>query len=322
MTQHASPRKRTEQILVERDRRAREALSCYRPLLTQVPFHSSPAKFRILRGGNRSGKSVSAAAEFASCLTNRKIVGPDGKDLPWNYPAHRKVAWVIGWDQDHIGQTLHRLLFEEGLFRVIRDERTKEWRTFNPAAEFDAAYAEKAIDAEPLIPERFCDTSLNNKGFAWEDRAKKVFASVHLKNGNVIYAFPSTGLQAKQGDIVDILWIDEDVRWPEHVQEYRRRLVDRKGRFIWSVWPHTSNDALMRMSGEAEKQEHRDKKNFFEVVLRSSDNPFIDEEERRIANEGCTPEEIRARDYGEFLFDTILMYEFRREVHGIGSLVA
>jgi hypothetical protein len=48
-----------------------------------------------------------------------------------------------------------------------------------------------------------------------------------------------------------------------------------------------------------------------EVVLRFSDNPFIDNEEKRksVARMG-TEEERRSRDYGEFLFDLITMYDF------------
>jgi hypothetical protein len=136
-----------------------------------------------------------------------------------------------------------------------------------------------------------------------------------------ICAYPSTAIQPKQGDAVDLIWIDEDVRFSQHVAEWQDRLADKKGRLIWSAWPHGTNDALVKMSERAAEQKDHPQPDIMEVVLRFSDNPFIDsEEKRKSVARMTTEEERRSRDYGEFLFDLITMYEFIPAVHGIYKL--
>ena len=103
------------QVAAERNRRQREALKLYRPMDKQAAFHDSPASERIVRGGNRSGKSMSAFAETASAATGIPIIGPNGSPLPFKYPTKRPLLiWVIGYDQRHVGGTIYRMLFRPG----------------------------------------------------------------------------------------------------------------------------------------------------------------------------------------------------------------
>lgn len=310
MPHDLKPDERLKDLLRQRSLREREALAVFRPLPNQVPIFTSTASEFVVRGGNRSGKSVCGVALFSAALTRQQIIGPDGNPLPYQWPKWPLITWVIGWGEDHIGQTLFRLLFEPGIFNVVKVDGA--WRVFNPAT--DGELAEFAVPAEPMIPKRFI------KEMKFTDAGNKVFSRVELHNGNKIFAFTSTG-EVKKGDPVDLIWVDEDIRWTSHVAEWQARLSDRKGRFIWTAWPKSSNMALVRMSKRAEEQRNREVKDVEETVLRFSDNPFMDDEEKRKRREGWDDEERRSRDYGEFVMDKVLMYpEFSESLHGVPSL--
>ena len=304
-------------VTAEKSRRQSEALRLYRPMPNQSKFHESLASERIIRGGNRSGKSMSAFAETASAATGIPITIANGVVLPYKYSTRHPLAiWVIGYDQRHVGGTIHRMLFQEGAFQIITDEKTGEWRAWRPWEEYDAAYEEKTKNAPPLIPSRM----IRHDQWAWENKAERVFSVCRLVNGTEIHAFSSKA-EPKQGDPVDLIHIDEDIEYSKHVSEWQARLSDRKGRLIWSVWPHSRNDALIRMSERAEDQKHDEEPDVHEIVLRFSDNPFIDKKEKDKRIEAWSkigPEEVRARDKGEFVTDTFLVYpNFTMDVHGI-----
>lgn len=302
-------------VASELSRRRQEGLRLYRSLPTQMPFHLSRASERIVRGGNRSGKTMCAAAEFASAVTRIPILGPDDNPLPFKYPADEPMTtWVIGYDEPHIAR-IYRKLFMPGLFRVIRDLKTKQLRAWRPWEKEDKEREDETKPSPPLIPERLVDP----KGWAWENKAAQVFSVCRLTNGTSIYAFPSGGA-AGQGDAVHLLWIDEDIKIPSHVQEWEARLSDVKGRLIWSVWPHTSNNALIDLSKRAKVQQHREDPDVFEIVLKFSDNPHIDEDEKRKRLEGWDADTAKSRDEGEFALDNVLVFPtFNADVHCVPS---
>lgn len=308
--------RRLREVAAENARRKLEGLRLYRPLPTQLAFHLSLASERISRGGNQSGKSVSAAAEFASAVTGIPILGPDGKPLPNKYPdptSRKLLAWVVGYDEGHIGSTIFRLLFQPGAFDVIRDRQTGQWRAWQPWIADDLARKDECRPASPLIPSRLIDP----KGWSWNDKAAHQFAKCTLRNGCVIEAYSSRS-KAKQGDQVDILWIDEDIEYPSHVAEWQARLSRRKGRLFWSVFPHSKNDALVRMSNRAADLKGAKNPDVEEVLLTFVDNPFIDADEKRKRLAGWDESEERARNRGEFTTDTVLMFPtFNKMVHGL-----
>ena len=312
-------KKRIAEVTAERRRRESEGLRLYRPMPSQAKFHASMSSERIVRGGNRSGKSMSAFAETASAATGIPICGPDGNPLPFKYPTNYPLLiWVIGYDQRHVGGTIYRMLFMPGAFRIIKDLKTGEMRAWRPWEDEDAAREDEVRPSPPLIPPRLIDP----KGWAWENKAERVFTVCRLRNGTEIHAFSSKA-EPKQGDPVDLIHIDEDIEYTKHVAEWQARLSDRKGRLIWSVWPHSRNDALIQMSERAEEQKDRDVPDVHEIVLRFSDNPFIDKDEKRKRIEGWQKkgkDEVRARDLGEFILDTMLMYpNFSDEGHCVRS---
>jgi len=298
--------------LEERKARDGEALSLFRAMPSQVGFISSFASERLVRGGNRSGKSTIAAVEVASAACRRPVLDPDGLPLPYKYPTNRALTiWIIGLGETHIGDTLYRLLFLPGAFYVIKDEVTGKVRTWNPGNPADVAREADKVPAPPLIPPRLVPEG----AFAWKNKAARIFTSVTLANGTIIHAY-SSNADVKVGDPVDLIWIDEDIVYPAYVAEWQARLSDRKGRLIWSSWPRTANPALMSMTKRAKEQRERPNPDVAEWILRFSDNPHIDQNEKRKRLEGWSPEERQARDMGEYVLDTVLMYpNFSEDVH-------
>lgn len=305
---------RFRQVIAELAVRKTDALRLYRPLPTQTPFHRSLASERIVRGGNRSGKSACGFAETASAATGIPIIDHTGTPIPCKYPTNRPLLiWVVGYDERHIGSTIYRMLFSgnSGL-RMIRDQLTGEWRAWRPWDPADAAREEETRRMPPLIPPRFVD----EKGWAWTNKAERVFSICRLKNGTEIHAFSSKGEPA-QGSAVDLLHIDEDIKTASHVAEWQARLSDVRGRLIWTAFPHSANEALTDMSARAEAQRDREKPDVFEIKLRFSDNPFMPEDEKRKRLEGWSAQEAAARNDGEFNTDNVLVYPtFSLHVHG------
>jgi hypothetical protein len=115
---------------------------------------------------------------------------------------------------------------------------------------------------------------------------------------------------------VDVIWFDEDLADANWVSEMRMRLMKRKGRMIWSAMPHLKNDALVNLSRMAEEQKRDEHPNVEEFVMSLLDNPYIDEEEKRKATEGLSHDEYRARVYGDFCADSVLVYpKFHKDLH-------
>lgn len=294
---------RLQHAVAEIATRKTESLRLYEPQPVQEAFHKSKASERVLRGGNRSGKSTAGFVEFARAALSR--------DPYKKYPTNRPLLmYTIGFDADHIGRVIHRMLFRAGAFRIIRDLDTGEWRAFRPWDEMDAARIDEAKPAPPLIPPRYI------AAFAWDKKHERVFSCCTLHNGTEIRAFSSKAEPA-QGDPVDVVHIDEDLDNEAWVGEMQARLSDLKGRMFWTAFPHSKNDALVSLSERAEKERNNPKPDVEEFVLTFSRNRYIDEEEKHKRLKAWSPEERRARDAGEYTFDSVLMYpNFSMAIHG------
>jgi len=315
---------RLRAIEEERGRRDRCLLKVYHPGEQQEPVHRSKASELIVRGGKRAGKSVCVSTEFASRVTGQPIIGSTGEEIkvdgPWwksvapdvDYP---RIYWVIGWDTKHIGQTIYRLLFERGQggsYRVIEDggEGSGVWRTWNRANKEDQARVHESKLAEPLIPERMLDGGYEG-AFEWEDKKANQFNSCRLTNGSIIYAYPSSSRNPKQGDAVSGIWIDEDIQFPGHLKEWQDRLTDEEGWFMWSVWPHMKNEALLELIDRAEMGRSDDECQIQSFQLIMTDNPFLSEVgKNQSLGRMESEEEVARRNRGELLTDALSMYQF------------
>ncbi len=306
--------------IVELTKRRRMALKMFRSQPQQDKFLKTKARTFLIRGGNRSGKSTIAGTAFASIACDIPLTLSDGTKVDMRRP-HQKgkplIMWVIGYEGKHIGQTIYRILFKSGLFQIIRDEETKEWRSYRRWDEFDQKRASECAPSPPLIPPSY----IQPKSWSWENKAAKVFERVVIHNPQTkevlaeIYAFSSKA-EVKAGDPVDVIWIDEKIEYPTHYPEWAMRLVDRNGWVFWSSWPAVDNEALRNITLQAEECAEKGSDRVQECILESSANKQLDQESLSEILEGLTPEERMARDKGQYVTDLLRMYPlFDKSIH-------
>jgi hypothetical protein len=307
-------------IAAELARRQRDGVAMFRALgpdmdprfPNQVGLFESQSSEMLIRGGNRSSKSMCAAMLFASIARDKPITAWNGKLIEtrrqWQKGKPLRM-WIIGLQLNHIGQTIYRLLFKAGAYWIIRDQKTDEFRAYRPWDPADVARQNERKPSFPLIP----PSEIEQKGWSWHQKASRQFEVCHLKNGTEIWTFASTA-DVKQGDPVDVIWIDEAIQNPDHYEEWQMRLPDVKGRIFWSSWPRKGNPALVRLTERAAEQREefekglRTKINVEEFLFTFSGNPFIDDEEKQKIREGLSEEQLRARDLGEYDLDNMKIY--------------
>ena len=297
-----------------------DSLRLFRPIAYQLPPYLTKASELLIRGGNRSCKSLTGAAIVASAARQVPIYGPDNRPLPMFCPTGRPLTiWVIGKGEDHIADTLHRLLFLPDQIPLVRDSKTGKVRAARDWQEKDLGKEQKLI-APPLIPEYDVAGGSYDKAIAWNNKKSRFFSSCEMANGTMIHAFTSSG-EVKMGDPVDLIWIDEDILYPNYVGEWQARLSDRRGRLIWTAWPWADNYALVKMSQRAHDQKDRPEPDVFEMKLSFRDNPLIHPDEKRKRYEAWShsgSDELKSRVDGEFAIGLSLMYpSFSLAIHGV-----
>jgi hypothetical protein len=308
--------------------RQQDALRVYRPGSdAQERIHTSPATTLVVSGANRSGKTVCSFAEAASRILGISVFNRAGKKFPLRFPVPKKKEnfeyWFIGHDLDHIGQTIYRILFQPGLFYVIWDPAQEQFVAWNENIKWHELNIEKRLPAGPLIPSDLIDENTWTWNPQGGGKGSNCFESVQMKNGAVIRAFPSSTPQAKQGDPVRGIVVDEDVKYGEHVPEYFARLADYGGWFMWPAWPHDENYMLSNLIDGCEKAEAEGDTRFEHIKLTLTENPFINNEKKRlqIARFSMLGDEemVQSRIEGERHLESRRMYDFQPGLHGISS---
>lgn len=315
LTRRAAPMSPSEkryliELLETLEDREREALNIFEPYSdVQREFIFSDCHQVVLRGGNRSGKTMSAAIRMALWALW------DGR-MPMcqsELPESRRLAWMFGYDESHVGRVFHRVLLQPGLFWIIKDEDTGKWRSFKPWLESDRKRENEKKPSAPLIPPRLV------KDIKWSNKATRAFSRIDLVDElNVeFWGFSSRG-ECPAGVPIDWAWVDEDLHYESHVGEIKLRLVDKYGYFQWSAFPLSRNQAMVTMSEQAEAEVESERPLCKEFQLTLSSNPHLAYEAKQQALTGLSEEERRARDEGSYNFDSIRMYpEFRPDVHGM-----
>lgn len=310
-----TPEKRKEITVIDKarelDQRGATALELFRPQPHQEEFFTSDATEILLGGGNRSGKTLCAAAWFAAYVQDKPITFRDGRKF---YPrrAHQRnrklTFWLVCYDWNYVGSTMYRVLFEEGQFKKILDKETLRWVAYDPTNPEHKARELEARPAPPFIPQ---SAMIPRDEWSWENRKDLQFKRADAKDGSFsIFVYPSSQKEAKAGDPVDCIWIDENIQYEKHYSEYQARLSDYRGRLLWTTWSKVGSVALLRQREKAKIQKElpREKRVIEHFVFEFNKNAFIPDESKADRAAGWSDSERRQRDLGEFIDDDYLMY--------------
>jgi hypothetical protein len=295
------------QVVQEAANRRMDALLMFRPMAHQEPFFLNEATQTGIFGGNQTGKSTLAAVKFAAVARGKCVTFKDGRKIAQRrrgQDGRELLMWVVGLQLNHIGETIHRLLFRPGAFKIIKDKTTGLYRSWNPSDPEDKARESECKPAPPLIPESEIESS------SWHNKGSKQFDCVTLKNGTRIVAYASTA-EVKQGDQVDFIWIDESIQNPKHYDEWLMRLIAKRGFIQWSSWPTKGiNSALIGLHELSQREEGKEKPAAKSFYFDQVDNPYLPKEMLdEIWGTGQMDEDTRkTRGRGMFLVDNWLMY--------------
>jgi hypothetical protein len=283
-----------------------EAIKLYEPLPIQQRFHESQAKRRLCRAGNRGGKTLMAAIDVGMAIT--------GSHPYIKFPKSGRI-YIVCKDNRQIGETIYPKLFRAGAFKIIRDLKTGEWRSYRPWKKEDLEREHEAKPAPPIIPPRLAPA----RNFAWENKKENVPRKVVLTNGWEISFFTSGGKPPRGMDI-DIVWFDEEISDPDWLPEMMARLMDRRGRFIWSATPQSGTDQFLMLSERAEEERNKVHPQVEEFAFSSVENVHFSDDDRNTLAADLTEEERSVRIDGNFAAFSFLMFpEFSMSVHGVDA---
>lgn len=270
----------------------------------------------LLNGGNRSGKSTTAAVHFAAFARNMPVQTVDGRMINVR-PEHLRnrndiVMWIVGLQMNHIGQTIHRLLFRPGLYKIIRDPHTNWWRAFEPWNPWDQEHEQECRPSWPLIPESCIASKV------WDNAGANEFKQFTLNNGVEIYAYASTA-DVKQGDPVHRIWLDERIVNSKHYPEWLVRTTDFEGSLLWSTMTRRGVPAMANVIETAKEQANefkngdREEITVTRFVFDQKNNPFLSKKRvayniERLASFG--EDELGMRIEGDVDFNTTAIYPF------------
>lgn len=193
--------------------RKREALANYRPLPKVEGWHRSDARFRLIIGGNRSGKTTAGAIETA-----------------W---------WGTGEHPYLKVPTPCKILCVENTWSLVGDPM---WRKLSKPQGLKGPGASSEI-----LASRYVDH------VAYMSKQLNIPEKVILKNGSTIdFRSADAGREKFEGAEFDFVWIDEEVSDSEVYQEIQRGLVDRGGRLIWTATPLGRSRAMLELHEEAQ----------------------------------------------------------------------
>lgn len=288
-------------LLQERLKRKVDGLQLYRPMPLQRDFHSSNAREKLIRGSNRSGKTTAAAVEFA-----RAVTGLDPR-----YPKDNGIAYLVGKDGKEVANVMYKLAFRAGAFKIIRDEASGEWRSFNPSSPLDAGRVKQARPAPPLIPPRLI------KSIAWENKKANLPNLITLHNGWEIHLF-SSNAKPPHGSQIDLAWFDEEIISPDWYPEVSARLVDRNGRFLWSATPQAGTVQLYELHERAEKEAllPKEQRRIEEFLALLYDNVHLTAQQKADFESKLSADEVMVRIHGEFASHGLRVFpEFQEKTH-------
>ncbi len=271
--------------LGELAKRAQESLKLFIPREEQRRFLDSTARERLVRGGNRGGKTLVGAVMCARCVTGKG---------PGRTPKRDGKFIVVGKDLKHCGAVIYEKLFKPGAFKIIKDPTTDTWRVYDPSLPWDFLNEDKAKMAPPLVPSRYV------KSIAWEKKNDQIPKTIRFTTGWSLEFFSGEGAP-RQGIVVDVAWFDEEIPHPLWYRETRARIIDRKGFFYWTATPQAGTLELYRLHVRAKQLRETPDPAVEEYVLSLLDNQYMDEKAKKEFIESINDEEeYRIRVEGDF----------------------
>jgi hypothetical protein len=309
-------------ILREFQTRGMESLRLYRPLPFQDAFHQCRKMECLLMKGTRVGGSLAGFVEDA-----RAALCCDPYD---KYPKKGDYNIVcLGYGEPHVGRVIHRLLFRPGAFTIIKDEKTKDWRTFRPwpreeerGGDYgDQGREKESMPAPPLIPQSRIVGSP-----AWIKKNHHVFHRIDLDTGWHIWAANSAGDPNNvQGFDVTLYHIDEDLRMGQWWLEASSRVQLTNGFLRWTALPHGDNDALMNMSKRADEQLKWPEEQRTTVKIQATmyDNIYMSDKSKRSLEtiwKSAGEDVFNQRALGLLSLESTRMYpSFNKDIQGFKS---
>lgn len=311
-------------VMLDQKERVVNTLAMFRPTEQQEAFVREFAtdgglEF-LVGGGQRSGKTVLVSCCIAALALNLPITLRDGTQIhirPERWRGEALKIWLCGYDHKHIGKTLYRVLFKANLFRVIRDQRTGKWRSWDPTLPEDKDVYHLTRPSPPLIREN--QIQGGKAGISWENKKENQISSCELAHdGTRLEFFASTGAMPT-GDPAHVIWADErfeDDRW---ISELLMRLADYRGRFVWTAWPNTEPSAAMaELEDRAAKQLGDAKAKSFYFRLDGNQNPYTQSDHREAILATMDEDTRRARSEGILNMDRWRTYpRFSPFVHRV-----
>ena len=285
---------RAQKLLDEMARRKSEALEVFEPLPAQDAFFRCRTKERVFLGGNRAGKTLCGAVEFARLVCCKDPYGKrDNKPIR---------AFIVGKSWSHLGKVIARKLIRPGAFKVIKDPQTGLVRSYRPLSEWDRANKHLCKDAEPLIPPRLIKT------ISWENRKEFQVKDIVLTTGSE-FTFLTCDSDKPQGWDVDLAWFDEEIHGDQWYIETQMRLIDRNGIFIWTATPQSGTIELYSLFERAEREDFTDQSTVTIFQMTTDDNPHLDSEGRKAVMASIESEsDYEVRILGQFAVHGVKIY--------------
>jgi hypothetical protein len=296
------------ELIQEVHGRKYETLKLYVPMPVQNDFHMSDAHIRVIRGGNRSGKTTASLVELAYALTGQHPV-------PGRYAPGGIRAIVVAKDLDKIAAVVWRILGMPGAFRMTEDPFTGLPRLEQPG---DKEAGLKFRDAPPLIPRRLV------KAIQWVSLKASQPKKLFLTNGSECSFYSSEADPFSiQGVKLDLAIFDEEVKNEAWFPEALARLVDRGGRFVWSATPQTGTQKLYDLSLKAaeDREHHEEHPLIEEFTITLLENPYISAQDKEMFLLSLDDEEqVKVRVHGEHAITGFKVYAplfFPRGIHSV-----
>lgn len=274
-------------------RRAKDPVLHFVHSPTQFEFHSSKADFRLLTGGNRSGKTATCMVELAMLLRNMH---------PYRKPYRKLTIIAYAISRQQAATVIQeKLLYNSEI---------------------------PGFDESPLIPSREIDWDQSGSikaGF-------RTFYNVQMRNGNRIYFSWSDSEETQkriQGIKADYIFIDENAGSRKLIVESINRLRDVRdakargdygedgwhaGGIIWGATATMVNDGFddfQEMCKDPEKPWAE------EFIIQPGENPAVGVNDEAV-NDFMTEEEKAIRLYGTAsAADLVKIYinQYDPEVH-------